>query len=103
PDLQPDPVSITKNDKGTAPGYIFLGPQEGPVSDGPMIVGSDGHLVWYKPLPRSEVATDVRVQTYQGKPVLTWWQGGWNAGVGRGVDVINNTAYQVIKTVSAGN
>jgi hypothetical protein len=103
PDLQPVAVSITKNDKGTAPGYIFLGPQAGPVSDGPMIIGSDGHLVWYKPLPRNEIATDVRVQTYEGQPVLTWWQGGWNAGIGRGEGVISNTAYEVIKYVKAAN
>jgi hypothetical protein len=103
PDLQPVAVKITKNDESTAHGYIFLGPQEGPVSDGPMIIGSDGHLVWYKPLPRNELATDVRAQTYDGQQVITWWQGGWNAGVGRGEDVISNSAYQVIKYVKAAN
>ncbi len=91
PDLQPATAKITKNARGTAPGYIFLAPQAGPVSDGPMIIDSHGHLVWYKPLPRNELATDVRVQTYEGQPVLTWWQGGWNAGIGRGEGVINNS------------
>jgi hypothetical protein len=103
PDLQPAAVRITKNAPSTAHGYIFLAPQAGPVSDGPMIIDSHGHLVWFKPLPRNELATDVRVQTYEGKPVLTWWQGSWNAGIGRGVDVINNTAYEVEKYVQAAN
>jgi hypothetical protein len=103
PDLQPAAVKITKNAESTAHGYIFLGPEEGPVSDGPMIIGSDGHLVWYKPLPRNELASDFRVQTYDGQQVLTWWQGGWNAGIGRGEDVISNSAYEVIKYVNAAN
>jgi hypothetical protein len=103
PDLVPATVKVTVNSSHTAPGYIFLAPQAGPVSDGPMVLDSHGHLIWYKPLPKNELATDVRVQTYQGKPVLTWWQGSWNAGIGRGEDVINNTAYQEIKVVKAAN
>jgi hypothetical protein len=103
PDLVPATVKVTVNSSHTAPGYIFLAPQAGPVSDGPMVLDSHGHLIWYKPLPTNQLATDVRVQTYQGKPVLTWWQGSWNAGIGRGEDVINNTAYQQIAVVRAAN
>jgi hypothetical protein len=103
PDLVPATVKVTVNSSHTAPGYIFLAPQAGPVSDGPMVLDSHGHLVWYKPLPTNQLATDVRVQTYQGKPVLTWWQGSWNAGIGRGEDVINNEAYQQIAVVRAAN
>jgi hypothetical protein len=103
PDLRPVSIRVVKNTTHAAPGYYFLAPQAGPLSDGPMIVDSHGHVVWYKPLPRSELAADVRVQTYQGQPVITWWQGSWNAGIGRGVDVISNTAYQEIKIVRAAN
>jgi hypothetical protein len=103
PDLVPATVKVTVNSSHTAPGYIFLAPQAGPVSDGPMVLDSHGHLIWYKPLPKNQLATDVRVQTYQGKPVLTWWQGSWNAGIGRGEDVINNSAYQQIAVVKAAN
>jgi hypothetical protein len=103
PDLVPATVKVTVNSHDTAPGYIFLAPQAGPVSDGPMVLDSHAHLIWYKPLPRNELASDVRVQTYEGKPVLTWWQGSWNAGVGRGEDVIDNQAYQQIKVVKAAN
>ena len=35
--------------------------------------------------------------------MLTWWQGNQSAGVGVGQDIIMNNAYQVVKTVSAGN
>jgi hypothetical protein len=103
PDLVPASVKVTTNSSHASPGYIFLAPQAGPVSDGPMVLDSHGHVIWYKPLPRSELATDVSVQAYQGKPVLTWWQGSWNAGIGRGEDVIDNSAYQQIAVVKAAN
>jgi hypothetical protein len=35
--------------------------------------------------------------------VLTWWQGNESAGVGTGQDIIMNSSYQVVKTISAGN
>ena len=40
-----------------------------------MIVGPYGGLIWFQPVPKGDSATDFRVQTYRGKPVLTWWQG----------------------------
>ena len=102
-DLSPVAVKVTRRDKHIALGYIFLGPEYGPVQSGPMIVDSGGGLVWFKPVPRYDLASDFRVQTYEGKPVLTWWQGYFGAGVGSGVDVINDTAYRQIAVVRAGN
>lgn len=42
---------------------------------GPLIL--NGHLqpVWFEPVPTDVVALDLKEQLYQGKPVLTWWQG----------------------------
>jgi hypothetical protein len=101
--LHPVAVTVTKRGSHAAPGYVFVAPQAGPIQDGPMIVDSQGNLVWFMPVPRNDVVTDFRAQTYQGKPVLTWWQGSWNAGVGRGVDVIVNDAYQTTNYVRAAN
>ena len=40
-----------------------------------MILAEDGSLVWFKALsPTGTRASDFRVQQYEGKPVLTWWQ-----------------------------
>ena len=103
PDLSPVAVRVTRRDKRIALGYIFLGPEYGPVQSGPMIVDSGGGLVWFKPVPRYDLASDFRVQSYEGKPVLTWWQGYFGAGVGSGVDVIDDTAYKQIAVVRAGN
>jgi hypothetical protein len=47
--------------------------------------------------------SDLRVQEYRGKPVLTWWQGYVSDGVGIGEGVIDNTSYEQVATVKAGN
>jgi hypothetical protein len=103
PTLQPTRITFMKHSKGVAPGDIFLAPQAGPIQYGPEIIDQNGYLVWSQPAPKNDEVTDFGVQTYQGKPVLTWWQGNVNAGTGRGQDVIYNSSYQQIGTVSAGN
>jgi hypothetical protein len=105
PTLTPSTVHITTPAKpGAAPGDLFLAPYQGKGTPGPMIAEQDGSLVWFKPLPKGESATNMQVQQYQGKPVLTWWQGRiLEVGFGQGVDEIYNTSYQHVATVKAGN
>lgn len=103
PDLAPPAVEITKRDSDPGQGDVLVTPQQGPVQNGPMIVAPDGSLVWFDPLPEGEMAANLRVQRYQGKPVLTWWQGTSGAGLGMGEDVIEDASYQRIAVVHAGN
>ena len=103
PDLIPPALTVTTAKRGRAQGDIFLAPKGGRGQDGPMIVDDKGRLVWFKPMPRDRIATDFRVQTYEGKHVLTWWQGGLIVGDGRGDGVIYDRHYRKIKTVHAGN
>jgi hypothetical protein len=103
-DLKPPLVTVTADLPAIAPGYEFVAPYAGPGQAGPMIVEPDGGLVWFKPLPRYTSATNFRVQEYQGKPVLTWWQGRIIVhGFGRGEDVIANGDYGDVAHVRAGN
>jgi len=103
PNLVPVTVKTVTHGR-PARGYIFLGPLAGPVQSGPMILDANGRLIWFHPLPTGEGATDVRVQSYQGRAVLTWWQGNVNAaGVGQGEDVISDSTYTPIATVHASN
>ena len=102
PDLAPPAVAITKHAR-TAPGDIFLAPQFGPVQDGLEILDPNGHLVWFRPFGGDTSAADFRVQSYQGQPVLTWWQGYVTAGAGFGTDVIYDTSYRQIAAVNAAN
>ncbi len=105
PALTPSTVDITTPAKpGAAPGYLLTAPYQGKGSPGPMIAEQDGALVWFQPLPEGEEATNLQVQRYEGKPVLTWWQGRiLEVGFGQGEDEIYNSSYQHVATVRAGN
>ena len=52
---------------------------------------------------KGKVAADFRVQTYQGKPVLTWWEGQLFVGDGDGVGQIYDSSYNRIAQVRTGN
>jgi hypothetical protein len=105
PDLKPPTVTVTKHAAGTAAGDLFLAPYSGPGQYGPMILDENGALVWFEPLFKQGTrAADFRVQQYEGKPVLTWWQdplvghGGSDSG-----EMILNSSYQQIAVIRAGN
>ncbi len=105
PSIVPSTVRITTPAKaGASPGDLFLAPYQGKGSPGPMIAEQNGNLVWFHSLPAGDSATNFHVQSYEGKPVLTWWQGRiLEVGFGQGEDVIYNTSYQHVATIFAGN
>lgn len=103
PDL--DPPAVTMDRPGADPGdeRIFVGPEEGPVQSGAMILDPDGKLVWFHPVPKGQVVTDFRVQRYQGRPVLTFFEGYIGSGAGNGEDHIVDTTYRQVSVVRAAN
>ncbi len=103
PDLTPPAVEVTKQSGNVAAGDIFITPQQGPTQNGVMILNGQGALVWFQPIKPPNIAADLRVQRYQGKPVLTWWQGYSGAGVGAGEDLIYDSSYRQVAVVRAGN
>jgi hypothetical protein len=103
PDLTPPSVEVTKESTQVVSGDIFITPQQGPTQNGVMILNGQGDLVWFQPVKAGDTAADLRVQHYQGQPVLTWWQGYSGAGVGAGEDVIYDSSYRQIAVVRAGN
>src|SRR6185437_15041862 len=72
-------VIVLKQGANNGNGDIFITPAGGSLS-GPEIISNTGQVIWFHPLPAHELAADFRAQTYQGKPVLTWWQGPPNLG-----------------------
>jgi hypothetical protein len=69
-----------------------------------MIFEESGNLVWFDPVPAEDAAANLQVQELGGKPVLTWWQGYIPPqGFGEGEEIIDNTSYQQIGRVRAGN
>ncbi len=108
PDLNPPIVAFDVPDGDKSPGYLFIAsfysPNTAVVSQyGPQIVDLEGNPVWFQPLPTGTSATAFRMQQYQDKPVLTWWEGKIGAGYGQGEYVILDTSYRELKRVSAGN
>jgi hypothetical protein len=109
PDLRPPRITILRHTPEVSPGLFVLGAKNRSPSPGeqagPLIVDGLGRPVWFRPLPTGQVASDVRVQRYFGRPVLTWWQGTTlgGAGHGQGEGVIADTSYHVIAHVKAGN
>lgn len=103
PDLAPAAVRLLKRSAAAGTADIFLAPQFGPVEYGPEILDSYGNLVWFTRVAKGNVAQDFKVQTYHNQPVLTWWQGYTNAGVGVGEDVIYDSSYRQIAVVKAAN
>jgi hypothetical protein len=85
---------------GTSPGYVFAALKEGAGEHGPMIIDDLGQLVWFG---KYRSARDFKVQHYQGKPVLTWWEGRVVGGHGVGEFVIFDDSYREIARVRAGN
>jgi hypothetical protein len=102
PDIQPPVITMTTVARGVDPAYIFLAPKKEVAQSGPMIIDENGELVWFRPLDTHAVA-DFRVQSYDGKPVLTWWRGKATNGVGDGYYVIMDSSYHQLATVIAGH
>ena len=110
PDLTPPGVTVTSAPgRPSHPGYIFLSPRavagtSQPAStQGLMIIDVKGDLIWWRPMTAANAAAfNFRVQTYQGRPVLTWYQGtvGFSYGVA-GAGVIADSTYRTIATTGA--
>ncbi len=104
PHLEPAAIQVTAKSTTETPGDIFVAPYSGPGQDGPMIFDSSGQLVWMDPLPFGIEGTNLQVQQYEGKPVLTWWQGYIPPqGFGQGEEVVANSAYHTITRIQGGN
>ncbi|GAA0318817.1 arylsulfotransferase family protein [Actinoallomurus spadix] len=102
-------LRILRHRPGAAPGMILITPQSLPPAprDGNEILDGQGRPVWFRPVPARQFTTDLRVQRYRGRPVLTWLQGALADGVLSyrsgfaydGTGYIADTHYRVIATV----
>lgn len=103
PELHPPTIDIASSGAGQEAGDVFVAPYSGPSPPGPMIFNSAGQLVWFDQLKGLEAA-DLKVQSWEGHPVLTWWQGRIPPqGFGEGEDVVANGSYETVLRLTAGN
>ncbi|GAA0425194.1 arylsulfotransferase family protein [Leifsonia naganoensis] len=96
-DLTVPAVSTVKTGT-TAAGLVFVTQQVSGFNG--LIMDDDGEPVWIEPTKAN--VTDLRVQSYGGAPVLTYWTGKSTGGHGAGTGVILDTSYAQVATVSAG-
>jgi hypothetical protein len=102
PDLVVPTIKVLQGTEETPTGYIFGNVHAPKLTSGPLIVDGRGELVWFQPVPGKYVA-DLNVQTYEGRPVLTWWQGDIISGHGQGTCVIADFSYRQLAAVQAHN
>jgi arylsulfotransferase ASST len=116
PKLHPPKVRADVAPQGKlAPGYFMVanfpnlgltqpasGKAEAMVGQsGPLMLDSHLQPVWFNPVPTNVVALNLKAQTYDGKPVLSWWQGVINSAGNTisGEDVVVDQHYRQIATV----
>jgi Arylsulfotransferase (ASST) len=113
PDLNPPTVIVTTPAQGTQPGYLFLAPFDiraasgtyvsttaSASHSGPLVVDEHGEPVWF--LPQASVtAMGLCVQRYQGRDVLTWYEGTVLGPYG-GDFVVCDPTYHEVARVKAG-
>jgi hypothetical protein len=118
PQLLPPRIKVNK-DGSSLGGDIFLTPLPSPEvhpgsnnaisikpvgPGGPMIIDGHGRLIWFHQLTNPTVAANFRPQWFEGREVLTWWQGQVTiAAYGLGQGMIADGSYHPIRVVRAGN
>ncbi|MGD0199098.1 MAG: MFS transporter [Solirubrobacteraceae bacterium] len=113
PSLHPPKIAtdVPTQTAKLAPGYIFIDnfydlnypPLTG--QSGPLILDNKLQPVWFDPVPTNVVSSNLELQTYDGKPALSWWQGYiTNTGATvTGEDVVVNQHYQTVARLHGAN
>jgi EmrB/QacA subfamily drug resistance transporter len=108
PGLHPPEMTIQQTTpSGQLPGYImvanFYDVTRPPIvgQSGPLILDASLNPVWFRPVPVDDVASNLEAQTYEGHPVLSWWQGDVTetGAINSGEDVVVNDHYQTVATL----
>ncbi len=103
-DLLPPRITITDSSNEVAPGYVFVGAKVGDGQTGAMIIDNRGEMIWFSPLDLDVAAhNDLRVQQYQGEPVLTTWEGIARQGTGFGHLLLLDQRYEEVARVQVPN
>jgi EmrB/QacA subfamily drug resistance transporter len=113
PGLHPPKLTLERAAPGAQrlPGYLMLAnffdvthpPMVG--QSGPLMLDSHLSPVWFAPVPSDLVASNLEAQTYDGRPVLTWWQGDVSAtgAINRGEDIVVDDHYRRMATLKGAD
>src|SRR4051794_37830099 len=100
PDLRPPRVTVLHSGQ-TGAGDLFIAPSSGPGQRGVLILDNTGEVVYFHPTV-PQTAMNFRPGRFKGKPVLTWWEGKAETGLGTGTHVILDDSYRVLARLPAG-
>jgi hypothetical protein len=101
----PAPLTVLTPHGAVGSGDLFITPtgDTGTYANGAEITDRDGHELWFHAAPAGDTDADFRAQTYDGRRVLTFWEGTGLGGLSTGTDYIYNDRYQQIAAVHAGD
>jgi len=114
PNLHPPQFGITQRTQFSklTPGYFMVAnfkalqynqPLTG--QSGPLILDHNLQPVWFEPIGTGALAANLHAQSYNGKPVLSWWQGTvTQSGVTTsGEDVVVDQHYRHVATLKGAD
>jgi hypothetical protein len=100
PDLRPARLDVLEG-AGRSGDYLFMAPSSGAGQRGVLILDDEGRVVFFRPTTPL-TAMNFRTALYKGEPVLTWWEGRADRGLGRGMHIVMDSTYRVIARLPAG-
>jgi hypothetical protein len=106
PELSPPRITLTTHGAvPDSPPYFLLTVEGSGVQNGPLIIDRKGELVWFRRAAAGGYATNLEVQSYRGKPAITWWESGKfvtsNLAIGAGAGYIADSSYNIIAVIRA--
>jgi Arylsulfotransferase (ASST) len=105
----PPPVTVLSDRHARGADDVFVTPTDDTAqtqaeyANGAEILNRAGKRLWWHAAPAGDTDADLRVQRYEGKPVLTFWEGKGLGGLSDGTDYILNQHYKTIGSVRAGD
>ena len=105
PSLHPERLKVVTKTADAGTDEIFAAAKRNTPKwqTGPMIYDANGKLRYYRPMNGGDGTFDFRAQTYEGQPVITWFQGKLLRGFGEGQGMIFDQNYKQVAVVKAGN
>lgn len=94
------PATVTWATRLPEPGMLLTAQSVNDTYRG-VILDNVGEPVWIE--PTGITMANLRVQSYRGRPVLTYWTGTITNGIGTGTGVILDQSYALVATVQAGH
>jgi hypothetical protein len=100
-DLRPPVLTVRHAARDLTDDLFFIAPSSGPGQRGVLVFDASGEPVWFHPTT-PVTAMNFRASLLHGKPVLSWWEGKAQEGLGHGVYTIVDQSYRQLARIPAG-